>query len=119
MFLGNGREWSQIVQYLLQRFGLAVGARKMIDSEYDHAVESLTSGLYVWHTLLRLLIGINRRNQNVPDLENTQNVSVVTFYLITMKLFSEKSLILHAKIALVNDLCLFQQDLNSVVCIGL
>ena len=29
------------------RFGLAVGARKMIDSEYDHAIESLETGNYV------------------------------------------------------------------------
>ena len=47
MQLGDGRTRSQTVQNILFRFGLAVGARKMIDKEYDHAVDSLESGLYV------------------------------------------------------------------------
>lgn len=48
MFLRNGGERGQAVRYLWYlRFGLAVGARKMIDSEYEHAVDSITSGVYV------------------------------------------------------------------------
>lgn len=35
------------------RFGLATGARKMIDSEYEHAEQSLKTGIYVPHILLR------------------------------------------------------------------
>lgn len=44
---GNGLERSQRVLFLRDRFGLAVGARKMIDHEYDHAVESIQSNIYV------------------------------------------------------------------------
>ncbi len=68
---------------------------------------------------LRLLIGINKRNQNAQGSENIQNASVVTFYQTIMKHFLEKSLILHVKIALVNDLCLYHQDLNNAEFIGL
>ena len=34
-------------EYSLWRFGLATGARKMIDNEYEHAVQSLETGIYV------------------------------------------------------------------------
>ncbi len=43
----NGRKRCQRVIQSICRFGLAVGARKMIDSEYLHAVDSINSGVYV------------------------------------------------------------------------
>ena len=54
-------------QYSWWRFGLATGARKMIDNEYEHAVQSLETGIYVYHQWSRLLIGMNRKNHNVLD----------------------------------------------------
>jgi hypothetical protein len=42
MYLGNGLGRRKKVKKSHKlRFGLAVGARNMIDHEYDHAVESI------------------------------------------------------------------------------
>ena len=55
MQLANGWARSQAVTSPSLRYGLAVGARKMIDHEYDHAVESIQSNIYVTPNWIRLL----------------------------------------------------------------
>lgn len=54
MFVINGRTGCQTVSIQISRFGLAVGARKMIDAEYDHAADSISSGTYVKPTLKKI-----------------------------------------------------------------
>ena len=62
---------------------------------------------------------MNRKSLNALDWETFQNVFVVTFFQIIMKLISEKSLTLRARTALVKFINLSQPDLKNVECIGL
>jgi hypothetical protein len=100
------------------RFGLAVGARKMIDSEYDHAADSLTSGLYVCIYTYRLLIGTDRRSPSALGWENTPSVFADISCPIITKPISAKNSILLVKSVHANAFSLCPQGPKSVECIG-
>lgn len=119
MHLRNGGRWCQTVPNYLKRFGLATGARKMIDHEYVHAEQSITTGIYVIICPIRSHIGTNKRNQSVQGWVNIQNVFVDIKWMFILTLTLERNLTLHAKTVLVKSLCLYQPDLKNVECIGL
>lgn len=61
---------------------------------------------------------MKQKNHNVLDLEVILNVFVVIKWVIIMIYILGRSLILHVKIVLVKNLCLYLLDLNNVECIG-
>lgn len=118
MLIRNGRTGRQTVTKLPHRFGLAVGARKMIDSEYDHAADSLSSGLYVRLLSCRSPIIMEQNAQSAHGWASIPSASADTpFPTIMMHILAKSSIqlvaIVHAK---AFDLC--PADRRSVECIG-
>ncbi len=92
----------------------------MIDREYDHAVESIESKIYVSFFLLRSLIGTSKKNHNAQDLGLTQNVFAVIHLKITRinTLVKNLAQTVSLKIVHANSLSLFLLDHNNAECIG-
>ena len=118
MFGVNGRAGCKTVTLTSIRYGLAVGARKMIDHEYDHAVDSIQSNLYVQPGLFRSLTSIHIKNKNVFDLANILSAFVDISLTIINNSILVKSSILTVLIVPVNVLLSSLHDLKSVACIG-
>ena len=62
----------------------------MIDSEYDHAADSLSSGIYVHPLSYRSLIPMKEKDPSVHDWEDIPSASADIFLRDIMRLFLGK-----------------------------
>lgn len=90
----------------------------MIDIEYEHADQSLKTGIYVPMALDRLLIGMSRRNRSVDGLGCIRSVSVGIRWARMLMAILGRSLIRLVRSVRVRGLCLCRRGRKNVGCTG-
>ncbi|CAD8051980.1 unnamed protein product [Paramecium sonneborni] len=82
----------QRVREGVQKFEPAVGARKYIDQEYQHALESFNTRIYeINYTIITLLIIVQNKNLNAPEYVLQANVFVVISLVLFFKIYLLRS----------------------------
>lgn len=115
---GDGGGRCEEVARGLVRFGLAVGARKMIDHEYEHAVDSITNNVYVRISPCRSHTAMILNTPSASASANSRSASVAICLGSTMTSTSPRSTIPPAQTVPARSLCSFPHVRKSVACTG-